>query len=136
MKTWTSLQEVNLVLGVVLLIHSIGGMVVNPDFTVGSDATAETWLLMDWNGWHALSGIVVWSTAIAVSSRADWSRLFAPFVVAAQALTVIWMLFDPRPFGLVFLPTTADLIFHATTGAVYSVAIVVDRNRAKVAPAR
>ncbi len=56
MKSWTFLQKMNLGLGVVFLAQAIGGMVVNPDFAVGDNATSEVFLWMDWNGWHALSG--------------------------------------------------------------------------------
>jgi len=130
MKGWNLLQKMNLVLGIIFLVHAVGGMVVNPDFAVGSDATSQAWLLMDWNGWHALSGILLWSTAIAVSFRRDLSRLFAFVVVGAQIPVIIWMLFDPRPLGLFVLPTTGDLLFHSSIVAAYAIALATSRRSA------
>jgi len=119
----------NLVLGAVFLAHAIGGMIVNPDFAVGDSATSEVFLWMDWNGWHALSGIFLWTTAIAVAARADLSRLFAYLIIGANLPVVIWMLFDTVPFGLFSLPTTQDLVFHASIVAAYAIALVASRDR-------
>lgn len=129
MQSWNFTQKLCLVLGAVLLIHSVGGMVVNPDFAVGEDATSKVWLWMDWNGWHALSGIALWATSMAVSFRANLARLFAFLVVVAEVPLIIWMLFDERPLGLFVLPTTADLVFHAATVLLFVLAIFVDRDR-------
>lgn len=129
MTSWTFLQKMNLVLGVVFLAHSIGGMVVNPDFAVGDNATAETFLWMDWNGWHALSGIVLWITSICVAFRADLSKLFAWLIIATNTPVVIWMLFDSVPFGLFSLPTTRDLIFHSAIVVAYALALLATRQK-------
>ncbi len=128
-SSWTLTQWVCLVLGFLFLAHAAGGMVVNPDFAVGSAATAERWLLMDWNGWHALSGLLLWNTSIVVAFRADWARMFALFVAIAQLPVVVWMLFDPRPLGLFLLPTTTDLIFHSATVLLFACLFVFDRPR-------
>lgn len=130
MKSWTFLQKMNLVLGVVFLLHAIGGMVVNPDFSTGDQATSEVFVLMDWNGWHALSGIFLWVTALAVAPRADLSRLFAWLIIATNVPVVIWMLFDDVPFGLFNLPTTRDLIFHASIVVAYALALLTTRQKA------
>lgn len=131
MKSWTFLQKMNLVLGVVFLLHAIGGMVVNPDFSTGDQATSEVFVLMDWNGWHALSGIFLWVTALAVAPRADLSRLFAWLIIATNVPVVIWMLFDDVPFGLFNLPTTRDLIFHASIVVAYALALLATRQKAE-----
>ncbi len=132
MKSWTFLQKMNLVLGVVFLLHAVGGMIVNPDFSTGDQATSEVFLLMDWNGWHALSGIFLWTTALAVAPRADLSRLFAWLIIATNLPVVIWMLFDDVPFGLFNLPTTRDLLFHASIVVAYAFALVATRKPAAV----
>ena len=132
MKSWTVTQQLSLITGVLFLAHSIGGMVVNPDFAVGDDATSEVWLWMDWNGWHALAGIALWATAIAVSPRADLSRIFAVAVIATQLPLVGWMLVDSRPLGLLVMPSTADLVFHSVTVLLFVAALVIDRDRKAV----
>lgn len=83
---------------------------------------------MDWNGWHALTGIVMWTTAIAVSYRADFSRLFPYVAVVAQLPIIAWIFVDARPLELSVLPTTADLVIHALTVVIFAVAIFVDRD--------
>ncbi len=130
MRDWTFLQKMNLALGVVFLAQAIGGLIVNPDFAVGDNATSEVFLWMDWNGWHALSGILLWSTALAVAPRADLSRLFGYLIIATNAPIVIWMLFDSVPFGLFALPTTGDLIFHTAIVVIYALALLVTNKKA------
>lgn len=132
MKSWTFLQKMNLFLGVLFLAHSIGGLIVNPDFALGDDISSETFLWMDWNGWHALSGILIWTTALAVAPRADLSRLFAYLVIIADLPVVIWMLFDSVPFALFSLPTTRDLVFHAAIVAAYALTLLATRKRVSV----
>lgn len=129
MSSWTITQRTCLVLGVLFLAHAVGGLIVNPDFAVGSATTAKTWLLMDWNGWHALTGMLLWSTSIVVAFRADRARLFALVVAIAQVPIVIWMVFDPRPLGLFLLPTTTDLIFHSATVLLFAGLFLLDRPR-------
>lgn len=129
MGSWTLTQRLSLVSGVLLLAHAIGGMIVNPDFATGSAVTRETWLWMDWNGWHALSGILLWGLGIIAAFRADWARLFGWLVIITQAPIVIWMLFDPRPLGLFFLPTTTDLVFHALVAVLFAFTLLADRGR-------
>jgi len=129
MKNWTLLQKMNLILGIVFTAHAIGGMIVNPDFATGDSATAETFVWMDWNGWHALSGIFLWVTALAVVPRADLSRLFAWLIIVTNLPVVIWMLFDTVPFGLFALPTRGDLIFHSAIVIVYAIALLATRQK-------
>ncbi len=129
MSSWTLTRRTCLVLGFLFFAHAVGGMIVNPDFAVGPAASAKTWLLMDWNGWHALSGLLLWSTSIVVAFRADWARLFALVVAMAQVPIVIWMLFDPRPLGLFLLPTTTDLIFHSAIVLLFAGLFLLDRPR-------
>lgn len=132
MKSWTFLQKMNLVLGIMFLAHAIGGMVVNADFATGDSATAENFLWMDWNGWHALSGILLWTTALAVAPRADLSKLFAWLILATNIPVVIWLLFDSVPFGLFALPTTEDLIFHTAIVVVYALTLLATRKKSLV----
>lgn len=129
MGSVTLTQKVCLVLGVVLLAHAVGGLVVNPDFKVGSNVTSEEWLLMDWNGWHALSGILLWSAAIFAAFRADYARFFSLAVVLGTFPVVVWMIFDPRPFGVFLLPTTTDLVFHSAIVATFAGLFLFDRPR-------
>ena len=135
MSFWNLTQRLSLILGVLLLAHAVGGMIVNPDFSVGSTATAETWLWMDWNGWHALAGILLWTAGIAAAFRPRPARLFGLLFVATNLPIVIWMLFDPRPLGLFLLPTMADLIFHAAVVVIFAGALIIDRDARTSAPA-
>src|SRR5919204_5340853 len=42
-----------------VLLWSIPGLIVNPDFSVGNSATAVRVLGVDMNGWHAVSGFLI-----------------------------------------------------------------------------
>jgi hypothetical protein len=54
---------------IAVLIWSIPGLIVNPDFAVGDSASAERVLGVDMNGWHALSGFFVAIPALLLASR-------------------------------------------------------------------
>src|SRR3954471_16664232 len=108
----TLTQRLCLVLGVVFLLQSIGGLIANPDFSTGDDASADVFLWMDWNGWHALSGILLWATALAAFPNPRHARMFAWLVIITNVPVIVWMALGDTPFALFHLPTTRDLVFH------------------------
>jgi hypothetical protein len=44
---------------IAVLAWSVPGLIVNPDFHIGTDATSVRVLGVDMNGWHAVSGFLV-----------------------------------------------------------------------------
>ena len=61
---------------IVILVWSVPGIIVNPDFATGDAATAERVLGVDMNGWHAVSGFLVAIPGFLAALRRDWSALF------------------------------------------------------------
>ena len=106
---------------IAVLVWSVPGLIVNPDFATGDSATSERVLAVDMNGWHALSGFLL---AIPGFFAATRPRLAALFNVAAGAtliVTGIWALADTQIyFGLFYLPHTAsDALLHFGVSAIF-----------------
>ena len=106
---------------IALLVWSVPGLIVNPDFATGDAASAENVLGVDMNGWHALSGLLVAIPGLLVASR---PRLAAPFVLAAAGTliaTAIWALLENRiAAGLFYFPNNeADALLHLGTSAIF-----------------
>ena len=73
-----------------------------------------------WNGWHALSGFLLWIPGIAaalISRQAAYAYgLGAAGAVFAPA---VYLLFDKTPLGLLDFPNpVSDVIFHLTFAAL------------------
>ena len=66
-----------------VLVWSVPGLIVNPDFSTGDAATSEVVLGVDMNGWHALSGFLVALPGLFEALRPSWA---APFDVAAASI--------------------------------------------------
>jgi len=132
----TSLQKAVAGLSLVLLLWSIGGLIVNPDFTSGDAATAERLLLVDFNGWHAVSGIGLAGPGLVAALRARWSFVFALVAAVALAGTGVWALFETRPAGLFYFPhNLADALLHLGFAAFYGAAALTTTSRTRAAHA-
>jgi hypothetical protein len=108
------------IVSVVLLAWSVAGLIANPDFTTGGDATSVRVLGVDMNGWHALSGFLLFGPGIIASRRAETSLLFIPAAVVALVITGVWALLSDRPAGLFpFDHPSGDAILHFGSAAAY-----------------
>ena len=88
-----------------ILVWSVPGLIVNPDFGTGDSATAERVLRVDMNGWHALSGFLVAVPALLLLPRPDLLARFLPLAGGGLIVTGIWALFSTRDRGrAVLLP--------------------------------
>jgi hypothetical protein len=99
---------------VAVLVWSVPGIIVNPDFSVGDSATSERVLGVDMNGWHALSGFLVAVPGFFAALRASWSALFNLAAAGSLIVTGIWALLDAQVYGgLFYLPHgEADAFLH------------------------
>ena len=126
-RDWTIAQQFAVALGVVTVVLGVIGLAINPDFSVGDDATAEAFAGVDWNGWHGVAAISVGLPGIAVAWLPKWAVPYLVYRAVADAAVSAWVVFDDRPLGLLFLPTNGDLVFHlivtgvATFGALLGV---------------
>lgn len=104
-----------------VLLWSVPGLVVNPDFAVGDDATAERVLGVDMNGWHAVSGFLVAIPALVLAPRPHLVARFMPLAAGGLIATAVWALFSPHVAGgLFYLPNqVTDAVLHLAVSAVF-----------------
>lgn len=123
-------------LGVFFLVTGTIGMILNPDFGTGSELSSKQFLI-DWNGWHALSALLLAATAFVVAERPLWSVVFLPANAVANANTAVWALFDSTPLGIFDLPNVAtDVILHFAVTAVSLVLLFAQLARDRAANPR
>jgi hypothetical protein len=110
-----------------ILVWSIPGLIVNPDFAVGSAATSKVVLGVDMNGWHAVSGFLIIVPVLVVLFNEE---LF-PWVMAAATFalygTAVWAALSDRPAaGLFYFPhPTGDTVLHIATGTIFLIGTVL-----------
>ncbi len=106
---------------IAVLVWSVPGIIVNPDFSAGDAATSERVLGVDMNGWHALSGFLVAIPGFFAALRSSWSGPFNLAAAGALIATGIWALLDEQVAGgLFYFPNGgADAILHFGTSAIF-----------------
>jgi hypothetical protein len=129
---WTFAQRAVLVLAVVNVLWALAGLIANPDFATGDGAPVERVLGVDFNGWHAVSGFLLFAPAFVAVLRPDWAVIYAFAAGAALVLSGIWIFIDPNVLFILNLPEqTVDGIFHVGWGVVFlgvgAVQLALDR---------
>jgi hypothetical protein len=106
---------------VVVLIWSVPGLILNPDFAVGGDASSVRVLGVDMNGWHALSGFLVAIPGLFAALRRPWAALFCVAAAASLLSTALWAVLSTHPAaGLFYFPNgDADALLHVGTSAIF-----------------
>ncbi len=106
---------------VAVLVWSVPGLILNPDFHVGSDATSVRVLGVDMNGWHAVSGFFVAIPGFFAALRRSWSALFNVSAAVALLSTAVWaMLSTQVAAGLFYFPHgDADALLHVGTSTIF-----------------
>jgi hypothetical protein len=110
------------VLGAIaVLVWSVPGLIVNPDFATGHAASSKVVLGVDMNGWHAVSGFLVAIPALYAATRPYRAAVFVPFAAASLIATAAWALLDTRPAaGLFYFPSAnTDALLHFATAAIF-----------------
>jgi len=104
-----------------VLVWSIPGLFVNPDFAVGDDATSKVVLGVDMNGWHAVSGFPLAIPALWSATRPYRAAIFIPFAAAALLATAVWALLSEHPAaGLFYFPNgNADAVLHTAVALIF-----------------
>ena len=104
-----------------VLLWSIPGLIVNPDFAVGDSASAERVLGVDMNGWHAVSGFLVAIPGLLVAPRPHLAAVFLPLAAGGLIATGIWALLSTEVAGgLFYFPNqTSDAVLHFATSAIF-----------------
>lgn len=104
-----------------VLVWSVPGLIVNPDFAVGNSATAERVLGVDMNGWHAVSGFLVAIPGLLVASRPRLAAVFLPLAAGGLIATGVWALLDTQVAGgLFYFPNNEmDALLHFGTSSIF-----------------
>ncbi|MEA2348421.1 MAG: hypothetical protein QOG62_2208 [Thermoleophilaceae bacterium] len=120
------LQYTVLAMSVIAVLHDVVALIVNPSFAIGADAQTVKFLWVDYNGWHAVLGLLIFLPGLYVWRRADWAQLYALAIVFGLMSTAIWGLLETNPLGVLSLPDQrADAIFHVGVAGVYVLALAL-----------
>ena len=126
MREWTVAQHFAVWIGLFTVVTGAIGFAINPDFAVGDDATAETFIV-DWNGWHALAALLVGLPGLAIAWLPNLAVPYLAYRAVTDAGVAVWVALDDRPLGVLYLPTTGDAIVHAALAAVAALGILLAR---------
>jgi uncharacterized protein DUF4383 len=123
---WTFAQKGIVVLAAVQLLWALAGFIAEPSFQLGDDAPTEQVLWVDFNGYHALAGLLLFGPAFYFCRRPDWALYYAIYAAGALFLTGIWALFAEQPAWVFTFPNNRnDAIFHLAGGALFALVALV-----------
>ncbi|MDX6633887.1 MAG: hypothetical protein QOF06_90 [Solirubrobacterales bacterium] len=89
MSEWTFAQKALLILASLELLWALAGFVAEPSFQIGADAPTEKVLWVDFNGIHALSGLLLFGPALYFCRRPDWALYYVLYIAGALYITGI-----------------------------------------------
>lgn len=117
---WTFAQKSVLAIALFQLGWATAGFLAEPTFAVGADAPTEQVLGVDFNGWHALSGLLLFGPALVFATRPDWALLYAVAAGALLVITGLWALVSERvAYAFTFPNNEADAVLHLATGLLF-----------------
>jgi hypothetical protein len=127
---WTFAQKGIVVLAAIQLLWALAGLVAEPNFSLGADAPTERVLGVDFNGYHALAGLLLFAPAFYFALRPKWALYYAIYAAGALFVTGIWALFDNQPAWVFTFPNnSSDAIFHLATGTLFAIVAAVQLRR-------
>jgi hypothetical protein len=126
---WTFAQKAIVVLASVQLLWALAGFLAEPSFHLGEDAPTERVLGVDFNGYHALAGLLLFGPAFYFALNPRWALYYAIYAAGALILTGVWALFDEQPAWVFTFPNNqSDAIFHLATGALFAAVALIQTN--------
>jgi hypothetical protein len=127
---WTFAQKGIVILAALQLLWALAGFIAEPNFSLGADAPTERVLGVDFNGYHALAGLLLFAPAFYFALRPDWALYYAIYASGALIVTGIWALFDEQPAWVFTFPNNhSDAIFHLATGALFAAVALIQIGR-------
>ena len=85
---------------------------------------------VDFNGYHALAGLLLFGPAFYFALNPKWALYYAVYAAGALIVTGIWALFDEQPAWVFTFPNnSSDAIFHLATGALFAIVAAVQVRR-------
>ncbi len=124
MRDWTVAQHFAIWIGLFTVVTGLIGLAINPDFAVGDNATAESFIV-DWNGWHAIAALLVGAPGPAIACFPGSQSLYFAYRAVTDAAVAVWAAVDDRPLGVLFLPSASDAILHAAIAGVAALGILL-----------
>ncbi len=127
---WTFAQKGIVILAAIQLLWALAGFIAEPSFQLGDDAPTRQVLWIDFNGYHALAGLLLFGPAFYFALRPDWALYYAIYAAAALFATGIWALFEQQPAWVFTFPNNLnDAIFHLAGGACFALVALIQVRR-------
>jgi len=123
-REWTVAQHFAIWIGLFTVVTGLIGLAINPDFAVGDDATAESFIV-DWNGWHALAALSVGLPGLAIAWFPGLAVPYLLYRAVTDAAVGLWAALDDHPLGVLYLPTSGDAILHAVLAGFATVGLIL-----------
>lgn len=110
------------------------GLMANPDFSLGADATSVQVFGVDFNGWHAVSGFLVWGPGLIAYRRDELAVPYVWAVIIVLLITSVWTQFSERPAWVFYFPhPTGDTILHVGSAVILALLLLLrQRDRVSV----
>lgn len=125
-EQWTFAQKGIVILAAIQLLWALAGFIAEPSFAFGEDAPTERVLGVDFNGNHALAGLLLFAPAFYFALSPKWALYYAIYVAGALIISGIWALFSEQPGWVFTFPNNyADAVFHIATGVLFAIVAVI-----------
>ena len=129
-RGWTVAQYGLLIISALHVLQAIVGFIAEPSFATGPAAPTVQILGMDYNGWHAVSGLALFGPGLYFCRRNSWAVLYLLAAAVAGALPGIWAFFSQQVAYVFSFPNnTTDAIVHLVTAAVMACIAAVQIRR-------
>lgn len=134
---WTFAQKAIVVLAGIQLLWALAGFIAEPSFGWGEDAKTERVLGIDFNGNHALAGLLLFGPAFYFALDPKWAVYYAIYAAVALIVSGLWAFASEQPAWVFTFPNNnADAVFHVVSGIVFGAvaAIQIAADRAEESP--
>jgi Domain of unknown function (DUF4383) len=131
---WTLAQKGVLVICALQLAWALAGFIAEPSFDLGDSAPTATVLWVDFNGVHALSGLLLFGPGLVFATRPAWAVLYSFAAAGALIATGVWALLSTQPAYVFTFPNNErDAVLHLATGIAFGVLGLVQARRDRAA---
>ena len=131
---WTLAQKGVLVICVLQLAWALAGFLAEPSFDFGAGAPTASVLWVDFNGMHALSGLLLFGPGLYFATRPAWALLYSFAAAGALIATGLWALVSTHPAYVFTFPNNErDAVLHLATGIAFGVLGLVQARRDRAA---
>ena len=118
---WTVVQKGVLAICVFQLTWALAGLIAEPSFDFGDGAQTATVLWVDFNGVHALSGVLLFGPGLLFATRPGWALLYSFAAAGALIATGLWALISTQPAYVFTFPNNErDAVLHLATGLLFA----------------